>query len=448
MPVVIRYTIFMQIFGIASKINSRLSRHRYGLTLGIFLAAAVITGVVSVLFMWAFEYVYNRRLDTQHIGLWGWLVAPVLFLISIELIRRFAPSAEGAGIPQTIFAAKHLTAHTHGRLSGLVSLNTMIIKMVALLIGLWAGASTGREGPTVHIAACLFFAITYYAHRLFKLPFDMRSAVIAGGAAGLAAAFNTPLAGVTFAIEELSSESFATIKETVLIAIIIAGIAAQSLTGEYTYFGRLNMAESANVAAILLTGVLGGLAGAFFATILTVGRGYIAQITGYRKYFYPILLALSVLAIYHLTNLQGIQGPGNIMAQHFIRGKEDAAGMFLVSKMAATIFTYWSGIAGGIFAPCLSMGSAVGAVVGQWLHNPISTCAMMGMAAFLAGTIQAPMTSFVIIYEMTGRHEMLLPIMLASLIGYMISRLFGARHLYQTLASFYIPMLSQEPTKK
>ncbi len=105
--------------------------------------------------------------------------------------------------------------------------------------------------------------------------------------------------------------------------------------------------------------------------------------------------------------------------------------------MGATLLTYWSGIAGGIFAPCLSMGAGLGADIGSWLGSPVATCAMIGMAAFLAGAIQAPMTSFVIIFEMTGHHQMLLPVMLASLIAVFTARIFGAKHLYQTLAASY-----------
>ena len=104
--------------------------------------------------------------------------------------------------------------------------------------------------------------------------------------------------------------------------------------------------------------------------------------------------------------------------------------------------TYWSGIAGGIFAPCLSIGASLGADVGHWLGIPVATCAMIGMAAFLSGTIQAPITSFVIIFEMTGQHQMLVPIMLASLTAFMVARLLGAKHLYASLSLSYQYLLS------
>ncbi len=429
-------------FAIVDKFYKKLFTHRYGLSLGIYLGAAVLTGMVCVLFMRAFEFVYIHRLDPQRIGLWCWVTTPILFVMAIELIRYLAPCADGAGIPQTIFAAKHINDSNFEDLKPLVSFKTMAIKIAALLIGLWAGASTGREGPTVHIAACLFFGITLALHRVLKLPFNMRSAVVAGGAAGLAAAFNTPLAGVTFAIEELSSDYFASIKDMVLMAIIVAGLAAKTLTGEYIYFGHLSEPGSVTIIMILIVGVIGGAGGTFFSVFLVEGRRRLMAIKGWKRYMFITFLAWAVLFLAVATGMKGIMGPGNLVAQNYLHGTtENAPGLFAASKMGATLFTYWSGIAGGIFAPCLSMGSAIGAWAASWQNGPIATCAVMGMAAFLSGAIQAPITSFVIIYEMTGHHQMLLPIMLSALIGYMVARIFRAKHLYQALSGFYDNML-------
>lgn len=424
-----------------AKPYKKLLTHKYGLSLCIYLCAAILTGMGCVLFMRAFEFVYEHQLSYESIGNWCWLATPVLFLIAVQLICVFAPAADGAGIPQTIFAAKHLSETNFKKLRPLVSFKTMTIKIAALLIGLWAGASTGREGPTVHVAACLFFGITYLLHRFFKLQFNIRSAIVAGGAAGLAAAFNTPLAGVTFAIEELSSDYFVAIKDMVLLAIIVAGISAQVLTGEYIYFGQLSTPAPVSIMIVLLTGILGGLAGTFFSVVLTEGKRFLSNLKDWQRYLLIVILAWAVLFLAIYSGMKGIAGPGNIAAQSYVEGRiENAPFLFTIYKMMATLFTYWSGIAGGIFAPCLAMGSAIGAWIAQWQNGPIAVCAMLGMASFLSGTIQAPITAFVIIYEMTGHHEMLLPIMLASLIGYMIAKILKAKHLYQALASYYEKM--------
>jgi H+/Cl- antiporter ClcA len=421
-----------------------VSQHRYGLTLAAYISAAVLTGLACVLFMRAFEFVLARRLDFQRIGWWCWLTTPALFLLSVELIRRAAPCAAGTGIPQVIFAVKHAAADTESALEPLTSPLTMSVKIAALLIALVAGASTGREGPTVHVAACIFVGMMMLLRRVMGIQFDLRSALVAGGAAGLAAAFNTPLAGVTFAIEELTSDQFSGIKEFVIMAIVIAAIAAKSLYGDYNYFGRFLDPPEVPIRAMLIIGLAGGLAGAFFSTAILRGQEVaLRRSTGSGRYWLPVVLACGLLLVAHFSS-GDVLGPGNKASQILVQGNYgDWAIFFPWAKMLATLLTYWSGIAGGIFAPCLSIGAALGADIGRWLDIPVASCAMLGMAAFLSGTIQAPITSFVIIFEMTGHHQMLTPIMLAALIAFMVARLLGARHLYQALSLNYQSLLSR-----
>ena len=419
-----------------------VSEHRYGFTLAAFVSAAVLTGFSCVLFMRAFEFILDRRIDFQSAGWWCLVSTPALFLLSVELIRRIAPCADGTGIPQVIFAVQNLAPGSERALAPLTSPLTMAVKIVALLVALLAGASTGREGPTVHVATCIFVALLMLLRRLFGFQFDLRSAMVAGGAAGLAAAFNTPLAGVVFAIEELTVDHFAHIKDFVIMAIVIAAVAAKSLYGEYSYFGRLLEPARVPVSTPLLIGLAGGLAGAFFSTAIIVGKRALTRYReGLARYLLPILLSFGLLIVAGLSGAD-VLGPGNGAAQTLTRGNFGPwAFTFPAAKMLATLLTYWSGIAGGIFAPCLSIGAALGADIGQWTHMPVASCAMIGMAAFLSGTIQAPITSFVIIYEMTGHHQMLVPIMLASLTAFMVGRLLGAEHLYQTLSLSYQSLL-------
>lgn len=399
-----------------------------------------------VLFMWMFEFVLDHRLDYQRIGLWCLVTTPLLFLLAVELIRRFGPYADGAGIPQVVFASKHMNASTEKSLFPLVAPQTFIVKILALLIGLWAGASTGREGPTVHVATCLFFGVMLLFRKYLKLNFDQRSAIVAGGAAGLAAAFNTPLAGVTFAIEELSVDYFSTFKDYVLMAIIFASSAAISLTGDYTYFGKLMMPVSIPLPAVIAIGVVGGAAGTLFSVLLLKGSRIMGPLRREKgRYWVAPLFSLVVLAIAFACGIQ-ILGPGNQVAQWLVEGSEPLPIYFPVGKMAATLVTYWSGIAGGIFAPCLSVGAALGASMGQWIGISTASCALIGMAAFLSGTIQVPITAFVIIFEMTGYHQMLVPIMLGSLVAFMTARLLKAPHLYQSLSENYLSLLPKGVT--
>lgn len=422
----------------AKKLLKLIAEHRYGFTLAAFISAAILTGLSCVLFMRAFDYVLGHRLDFQSVGWWCLLSTPALFLLSVETIRRIAPCADGTGIPQVIFAVKNLTPEWEQALAPLTSPLTMSVKIAALLIALLAGASTGREGPTVHIAACIFVGLLLLMRRLVGFQFDLRSAMVAGGAAGLAAAFNTPLAGIVFAIEELTVDYFANIKDFVIMAIVIAAIAAKSLYGEFNYFGRLLEPTQVPLATPLLIGLAGGIAGAFFSTSIIFGkRAMMRHHEGPKRYLMPILLSWGLLVLAKQSDAD-VLGPGNAAAQLLTRGNFGSWAIpFPGAKIVATLFTYWSGIAGGIFAPCLSIGAALGADIGHWTHISTASCAMIGMAAFLSGTIQAPITAFVIIYEMTGHHQMLVPIMLASLTAFMIARLLGAKHLYPTLSLNY-----------
>lgn len=416
--------------------------HRYGFTLIAFITAAILTGLSCVMFMRAFESVLDHRLDFQRVGWWCLLTTPALFVLSVELIRRLAPCADGTGIPQVIFAIKHSTSESERALAPLTSPLTMSVKIAALLIALLAGASTGREGPTVHIATCVFVNLLLVARALFGLQFELRSAMVAGGAAGLAAAFNTPLAGVTFAVEELTMDYFASVKDFVIMAIVISAIAAKSLYGEYSYFGRLLEPEGVPVSAPILIGLLAGVAGAFFSTAILRGKAFLSRYrTDSKRILVPVALSLGLLVVAMLAPAD-VLGPSNEAAQVLTRGQFGSwAVLFPGAKILATLFTYWSGIAGGIFAPSLSIGAALGADAGHWLNLPIASCAMIGMAAFLSGTIQAPITSFVIIFEMTGQHQMLTPIMLASLVAFMVARLLGAEHLYPALSKNYRHLL-------
>ncbi|MBI4346240.1 MAG: chloride channel protein [Elusimicrobia bacterium] len=427
---------------LTKRLYKLFSEHRYGLVFFAFMLAAILTGFSCVAFMRGFEAVLARRLDFQSVGGWCLLSTPALFLLSVELIRRVAPCAGGTGIPQVIFAIRQSKPGSEAALAPLTSPLTMVVKVAALLIALAAGASTGREGPTVHIATCIFVGLLLLMRRLLGVEFDLRSAMVAGGAAGLAAAFNTPLAGVTFAVEELTTDYFANIKDFVIMAIVISAIAAKSLYGEYSYFGRLLEPDGVPVYASILIGLLAGVAGAFFSSAILHGKAFVSQHqAGSKRYLVPAALSLALVAVAWLSPAD-VLGPGNEAAQDLTRGRFASwALLFPGAKMLATLLTYWSGIAGGIFAPSLSIGAALGADMGHWLGLPVASCAMIGMAAFLSGTIQAPITSFVIIFEMTGHHHMLTPIMLASLLAFIVARVLGAEHLYPTLSKNYQSLL-------
>ena len=138
--------------------TARLREHRYGFSLFVFIIAALATGAACVLFARAFDWALRCRLDFMSVGHWAWVITPLGFVVAVEIIRRTAPFAAGTGIPQTIFASEHFTAENEAKVYPLLSPRTVTVKIGTLLLGVWVGASTGREGPTVHIAAGVFSA--------------------------------------------------------------------------------------------------------------------------------------------------------------------------------------------------------------------------------------------------------------------------------------------------
>jgi len=416
--------------------TDKLATHRYAITMAAYIIAAFITGVACVLFMRAFAFADAHRLDFVHIGWWCLLFAPILFCAASALVRYGAPCASGSGIPQAIYVVR--TGADGPLFHDMTSPVTLMVKTVSILFGVWAGASVGREGPTVQVAMCMMFLCMALLKKILPITPNPRSLALAGGAAGLAAAFNTPLAGVTFAIEELSSGYFESIKDYVLMAIIIAALSAKVLTGEYIYFGRLPDPPSISIAALVLISITAGLAGLLFSVLMLKGTKLVASCAG--KWWFWLIPAGAAVAVIGLAWAGGapVQGPGNGAAQNYLStGRINLPLAFPAAKLLSTVISYCSGIAGGIFAPSLSIGAGMGAFTANFFGYPIQSCALVGMSAFLCGAIQSPMTSFVIIFELTGHHGMLLPVMLASLIAYMIARALRAKSFYSALADRY-----------
>jgi H+/Cl- antiporter ClcA len=373
------------------------------------------------------------------------LIAPAGLALSVALTRTVFPGAQGSGIPQ-VMASLHMADPRH--VSRVLSLRVAFGKVLLTLLGLASGASVGREGPTVQVGASIMQAMGT-ALRLPRVE-TQRGLVLAGGAAGVAAAFNTPLAGVVFAIEELSHSFESRTSGMVFTAVIIGGIATLALSGNYTYFGvtSVGLPLGTGWMAVILCGLTGGLLGGLFSQILiTVARG-LPGITGMWIRRHPILFAALcgvVIAILGLVSHGATYGTGYAQARMLVEGDARLPASFFLLKFLATAASYLSGIPGGIFAPSLS----VGASLGSWLslfftHTPARAIVLLGMVGYFSGVVQAPITAFVIVLEMTANQQMTIPIMATSMLAYAVSRLVCRRPLYGTLARRFL--IQTEPT--
>jgi H+/Cl- antiporter ClcA len=315
-----------------------------------------------------------------------------------------------------------------------VSLRIAVGKIVLLTLGLLFGASVGREGPTVQGGGAVMFA----ASRLS--PTRRRGFLLAGAAAGVAAAFNTPLAGIVFAIEELSRSFEARTSGLVIGTIVFAGLTSLALVGEYAYFGQTQAALATwrEWLSIPVLGLAGGLAGGAFSRILALAGHGLKHPAWPWLAGRPILLAFvcgtSVSACGWASGGETF-GTGYEQARAVLHGPGIGPVFFAPLKFLATLASSLSGIPGGIFAPSLAIGASLGGVMASLLPTtPVGALGVLGMAAFLTGVVQAPITTFVIASEMTENHALVIPLMLTSLTAQAAARLVCRRGLYHDLA--------------
>lgn len=367
------------------------------------------------------------------------VVTPLGFALSVFLTERFFRNAQGSGIPQAI-AARHLTDQTAR--TSLVSLRIAAGKIVLTLFGLLCGASVGREGPTVQIGASIMFALGRFSPR--RQP----GLILAGAAAGVAAAFNTPLAGIVFGIEEMS-RAFETRTSSLIIgAVIAAGLTSLSLMGNYTYFGTsaMSLRNGIDWISVPLCGVAGGLAGGLFSRILIAMAEGFSNPLGRTIKRYPLSFAVIcglAAAICGLASDGTIYGTGYAQVKAALESGSQLPANFGVLKFLATSFASISGMPGGIFSPSLAIGAGLGSNIASLFHDaPLASIMLLGMVSYFAGVVQAPITAFVIVTEMTDNHAMVVPLMAAAWIAHASSRLICKEGVYHALARGFIDRAS------
>ncbi len=400
-----------------------------------FWSGALAVGAVSVLFARAadgaeavFFRVFFRFWEVPM------LITPLGFLFCAWAAASVFPGSQGSGIPQAI-AARQLPRGIARR--RLLSVRMCIAKIGLTVVGLFCGASVGREGPTVQVGAAIMLQVA----RMRGLQ-NERGLILAGSAAGIAAAFNAPLAGVVFAIEEMSRSFEVRTNGLVLTTVIISGLVSLGLTGNYTYFGASNPAVEGLSGWVLTAfcGSAGGLLGGLFSRLMMdIGawaRGWMAAGPKNRRLIYPLCCGLLVATIAIATHGDSF-GTGYQTARAAVEGVAPHW-YFWPAKFLTTLITAVSGVPGGIFAPSLSVGAGLGAWIAGTSGHAASLGALLGMAGYFAGVVQAPMTAFVIILEMTGNTNSVIPVMVAAMLGLGASRLVCPRPLYHELSRGFL----------
>ena len=369
---------------------------------------------------------------------WALLVTPAGFFVAVLVARSVFPNSQGSGIPQVIAARQIEDPAVR---DALVSLRVAAGKIIVMMVGLLCGASIGREGPTVQVGASIMGFIGRRAPVVYQ-----QNLLLAGAAAGIAAAFNTPLAGIVFGIEELSRSFEAKASGLVIGCIIAAGVTSLAVLGDYTYFGTTAATFPLGRTWLIVPffAVVGGLLGGLFSRILILcltgpgTRGIRKLATGHPKLF-ALLCGLGV-ALCGLAGHHSSYGTGYAEASAILHGGGNLTLLFMPLKFLSTVFSAISGIPGGIFAPSLSIGAGLGAEMHALFQSiPVGALALIGMASYLAGVVQTPITSFVIVSEMTQDHAMVIPLMVAALIADATSKLVCKDGLYHTLSKPFLP---------
>lgn len=411
--------------------NSLLSVNAWRVRLVLWFGA-IIVGAVSAGFAWSGDEIESLRTELFDHYRWSPLIiTPLGIMISVWITRHLAPGARGSGIPQAIAALREPDEPYRLKL---LSLPIAFWKLVLTLLGMFCGASIGREGPTVHIGASIMFRLG----RLARFPHHLleRGLILAGGAAGISAAFNTPLAGIMFAIEELARSFEERSSGAVITAVLLAGVLAVALLGNYRYFGYTDATISSPSAwlAVPICGVAGGLLGGLFSTALIQGtRRLVPYIK--RSPMRLAFLAGLLIALLGIWTDGASFGSGYQHAKGIITGVEDSGIGFTASKIAATWVSYFTGIPGGIFSPTLAAGAGLGAELAPLTPStPVAAVVILGMVAYFSGVVQTPITAAMIVMEMTANPEMILPILATAFIALGTSKLVCKTTVYWALA--------------
>jgi CIC family chloride channel protein len=400
------------------------------------LALSLVIGAVVGLVVVAFIVLTGRlavRMYPPGGAPWRRVLVPTLgSLVTGFLLFRYFPFARGSGIPQT----KYALFVEDGR----ITMRTVIGKFVCCCTALASGVSLGREGPSVQVGAGIASVIS---RRLGVSRTLVKSQVVSGSAAALAAAFNTPIAAVLFALEEITGDLHAPVLGSVVVASATAWMVLHLFLGDQPLFhvSGYQLVHPVEFALYAALGVVGGLASVCFVKLLLWLRLKFRLWPRWTVWLQPVVGGL-------VTGLIGwfypeVMGAGYHYIDGVLNGDVVVKALFILAalKIIATAVCYSSGNAGGIFGPSLFIGSMVGGAFGGVVHHwfPAYTAgpgayALVGMGVAFAGIVRTPLTSVIMIFEMTRDYTIIVPLMISNLIAYFISYQLQHEPIYEALA--------------
>jgi CIC family chloride channel protein len=400
--------------------------------LALTLVIGALVGLTVVAFIWFTEHVAQRVYPVGSPG-WHRFFAPVIGSLAMGyLLFKYFPDARGSGVPQTKAA---LFAR-----GGVISLSTVLGKFFCTSATLASGIPLGREGPSVQVGAGLSSLL---GRALGLSPDKVKALIPVGAAAAIAAAFNTPLAAVLFALEEVVGDMHAPVLGSVVLASATSWAMLRLLLGNDPLFKVPNyqLVSPWEFLLYALLGVLGGFMSVAFTKFLTWMRAQFLRLPRKSAWIHPLAGGL-------LVGIMGWFVPQTLGVGYGYVGSALNGGMLLklmllllLLKFFAVTTAYASGNAGGIFGPALFLGAMLGGSLGTIAHgfwpNHVATSgvyALVGMGTAFAGIIRAPMTSVVMIFETTRDYAVIVPLMISNLVSFFISSQFQPEPIYEVLA--------------
>jgi H+/Cl- antiporter ClcA len=423
-----------------------------------FWIASVVTGLIAVGYAALFGLAEKLSRNMFIAAEWSIFISmPIAFIAGWWTVKRFAPAARGSGIPQVVAAIELGDAHQEKRISMLLSFRIIVVKVVSSFLMVLGGAAIGREGPTIQVAASVFRKVNEWLPKWWP-KVSTRIMIMTGAAAGLAAAFNTPLGGIVFVVEELTKTHFSKFRTAIFTAVIIAGLTAEGISGPYLYLGYPQVAgyTLGIFWGVLLVAVLGGLLGAMMSKAILKILAWKRRLkTDFHNIAYLLVTSIAVASITYFVTDQAM-GSGKDLISHVLFSADKTTEWYVPAvRMVGPVGAFTSGAAGGVFAPSLSTGASLGASIatafGMSAPNA-NVLILAGMVAFLTGVTRSPFTSAILVLEMTDRHSLIFHLMAAAMVANLFAYLIDSKSLYEHLKERFIEytatLETEDPEKK
>jgi len=430
-------------------INNEKIKHNFFQAVPFWIAS-LLTGLIAVFYSRAFAFLEYETFSIFHDHEWAiFILTPVCFIIAWWLVVKYSPYARTSGIPQVMAAVEIADSTYDKKITKLLSLKVFLIKMVSGLLMIFGGGAVGKEGPTIQMAGIIFRKINEWLPKWWP-PVSKTNMITAGAAAGLAAAFNTPLGGIVFVIEELTKTHLSYFKTPLFTAVIIAGLTAQGILGPYLYLGFPSVIQISNsiIFPILAVSLAAGLTGAFMSKILLLLFRWKKTFKFRYQHLIYVLGCAVITACVAFFIDPSILGSGKqIMLTTLFSSDKYVHWYSSIFRVIGPILSFSTGASAGIFAPSLSAGASIGSFIAGIFNAPESSANLLilcGMVALLTGVTRTPFTSAILVLEMTDRNSVIFYLMIAGLIANLVALSIDQHSLYDHLKVETVHDLTQE----